>query len=585
VATIGLAGWVVVRPGAPRDRAEKRLPLLPPPGTEFRDLSLSPDGRYIAFTAVPHAGGKSLLWVRSFDSLEPRALADTEDAAFAFWSPTSDALGFFANGKLWTVARDGGNPRIVAAAPDGRGGSWNREGVIVFAAAPGAGLSRVAASGGGATPITTLNTAEERGHFWPEFLPDGNHFLFLMDAHLNELARHHLMVGALDGRPPQRILDIASSVTYASGHLFYRREKQLLAQPFDVRRFRLEGEPSVVAETVQEQSDFNHKIDLSASADGMLAYRSMQSAATRLVWRNRTRILSALANTPAQYTSLALSPDGSRVAVSVFDPRPSRRFGFGAAAVRSDIWMFDRATGSGTPFTLDPAADWGAVWSPDGRTIVFSSNRTDVLELYEMDATGASRDVTLLTSEGINPVAQSWSPDGRFIVYVAFNPETRMDLWLLPMSGDRRPVPLLRTPHGETQAQVSPDGRWFAYTSDDSGRNEVYVDSFPTPGSRTRISTNGGGDPRWRPDGKELLYIAADRQLMSVPVNDRRMFASGAAVPLFDTGMPPYWYFARNLYDVDRDGNQLMMAPVEDDRAMPFTIVFDWKNEERRTKN
>jgi dipeptidyl aminopeptidase/acylaminoacyl peptidase len=195
---------------------------------------------------------------------------------------------------------------------------------------------------------------------------------------------------------------------------------------------------------------------------------------------------------------------------------------------------------------------------------------------------GGNRDVKLLSSEGKNPVAQSWSRDGKFIVYAAFNQDTRMDLWLLPMTGDRRSVPLLRTSFAETQGHVSPDGRWLAYTSDESGRSEVYVQSFPDLVSKIQVSASGGGDPRWRPDGQELFYIAADRRLIAVPVKTGRTFVPGLAVPVFDTGMPPYWYFARNLYDLASDGTYLLMAPVEDDRSMPFTIVLDWNARARR---
>jgi Tol biopolymer transport system component len=313
------------------------------------------------------------------------------------------------------------------------------------------------------------------------------------------------------------------------------------------------------------------------SENGVLAYRARQSPASRLVWRDRVHPRLALIDAPAEYTEPALSPDEHRLAVALFDPNPSKRFGYGVAAVRSDIWMVDRHTGVKSQLTTDPGADWGPVWSPDGRRLVFSSNRRGALELFMRDLTSGRGDDVPLASEGLNPVAQSWSRDGGLHVYAAFEPARRMDLWLLPMAGDRIPAPLLRTEASEYQGQISPDGRWIAYTSDASGQDEVYVRRFPSPGEQAwKVSISGGGDPRWRGDGRELFYIAADRRLMAVTVRTAAAFEHDSAVPLFDTGVPPGWYEARNLYDVSRDGSFLFMAPVEDDRSLPLTMVINW---------
>ncbi len=580
LTSLVLAAVLVVRnrPGAAGHEAELRFSMLPPEGTSFASVSLSPDGRQLAFTTVPVsiAGGSPLLWIRSLDTLEARALPDTEGATYPFWSPASDALGFFADGHLWIVDLAGADPRAVAPAPNGRGGTWNRDGVIVFAPDRLGALFRVSANGGEATAVTTVDQPNERGHVWPEFLPDGNHFLYLADSNTPEY--HNLFVGALDSQERKVIIPgAATSAAYAaSGHVLFARDRQLVAQPFDTGGLTLTGEPVSLVEALHQPAGGDHKMDFSVSSAGVLMYRTRQSPATRLIWRDRTRALSTLISLPAEYTEPLLSPDQTRIAVDLFDPKASRRFGYGVAKVRSDIWIVDASTGAGSQFTADPAADWGPVWSPDGTTIVFSSNRTDRLELYQASAHTDGRDAVRLASEGMNPVAQSWSPDGKFVLYTAFDPKSRFDLWLLPMSGDRAPLPLLRSESSEEQGQISPDGRWFAYTSNESGRSEVYVQTFPVPSTKHQISTNGGGDPRWRPDGKELFYVTEDRRFMAVPVKTAGGFTSGPAVSLFETGMPPHWYEARNLYDVSRDGRFLFMTPVEDDRSSPFTVVVNW---------
>jgi eukaryotic-like serine/threonine-protein kinase len=586
VATLVVASLVAIRDSTSRngEQAEVRFSMFPPENTSFGSVSLSPDGRQVAFTAVPIPpfSQKKLLWVRRLDTLAAQPLRDTEDASFPFWSPASDALGFFAGGKLWIVQIPGGSsPRAVAEAPNGRGGTWNQEGVIVFAPHPEGALLRVASTGGTASPVTTVTRPQERGHLWPEFLPDGRHFIYLADGAANAAEHHNLFVGALDS-PERKVIAAraSSNATYgAGGHLFFTRERKLMAQPFDPAKLALTGEAVAIFERVQAQMGFDHKMDFSVSANGVLAQRSMQSPATRLIWRDRGERDAAFVSTPAEYYDPTLSPDGTRVAVAQFDPQPSRRFGFGVVGMRSDMLLVDSQTAEATQFTTDPHGEWGPVWSPDGRRLVFSSNRRGRLELYERSAerNGGEEQLLLAAETATNPVAQSWSRDGKFLVYSAVDPTTHSDLWLLPMAGAPNPEPLLRSEHNERQGQVSPDGRWLAYTSDESGRDEVYVQRLPPGPSTWRISKDGGGDPRWRFDGKELYYVGNDRRFMAVAINPGARFDHGSPVPLFDTGVPPHWYAARNLYDVSRDGRFLFMTPVEDDRSSPFTIVINWK--------
>jgi Tol biopolymer transport system component len=554
--------------------SEYRLAIFPPDDTSFGAVSLSPDGLLLAFTAVD-TEGVSRLFVRPLDTLSAKPLPGTEDAAFPFWAPSSNTLAFFARGKLRAIELSGGSPRIIADASDGRGGTWNRQGFIVFTPDRESALARVPAVGGEAVPVSTLADGE-RGHLWPEFLPDGDHFLYLADSSQAEL--HNLFVGSLSSAERTPLVPLLlSNAAYARGRIFFARDRQLLAAPFDVDRLRLTGEPIVVGDDVLQQWDLDHKADFSVSENGVIIFRSLRGPDTHLVWRDRAERRSTVTSAPAHHFEPTLSPDQQQIAVDVFDPRPSKQHGFGAAHVTSDIWLMNREGGEPSRLTFHPAADFDPVWSPDGASIAFSSNRRGRLDLYRRDLHRAAGDEVLLASQE-DKHAQDWSPDGRWIVYATYNPNTREDLWLLPADGGGEPVLLLGGEASEIQAQVAPDGRWFAYVSNESGRDEVYVQSFPAPAGKWQVSSGGGGDPRWRADGRELFYIGEDRRLMSVSVTAGDSFKAGRPAPLFDTGMKPQWGAARNLYDVSTDGQQfLFMTPVADDRPSPFTLLLNWR--------
>jgi Tol biopolymer transport system component len=542
-------------------------------------MVVSPDGRYFAFTAVPSssANGKSTLWVQPSNSLEARALPNTENARLPFWSPASNALGFFADGHLWITDLSGRNPHSLALAPDGRGGTWNRDGTIVFAPERAGPLSRVASAGGAAKVITALHQGEW-GHAWPSFLPDGRHFTYLAHPGSRPHEGHHVFVEALDGSVRRQILAAESGVLHSGdGYLLYQRQRQLLAQPFDLHQFTLTGEPVAVAPDVLQLYPYPSRWQFSVSSHGTLTYRTPQSPAVRLVWRDRTGRSSPLLDTPADISDPALSPNETRVAYSVFEREPSTRHGYGPSDIVSNLYILDRTTGLQSRLVSDPAMESAVVWSPNGKSIVYySTGGDDSTELLLKDTNDPRAAAVPLATQGFNPAATSWSHDGRFLAYATFERTTKGDVWLLPMSGDRTPIPVLQSRFNEEQGQISPDGRWMAYTSDESGRAEVWVTMLPKATTKWRVSSSGAGDPRWRPDGTELYYITEDRQLMAVPVKRGTIFEFGEAVPLFDTGVPPHWYNARNLYDVARDGRFLFMSPVEDDRSAPVTVVLDW---------
>ena len=579
VAAVSSTAALVVRRGRPdaRERAPLSFAEFPPEGASFGTMALSPDGRQLAFTATSN-GGKPMLWLRPLQSLTRRALPGTDGAAFPFWAPDGQAIGFFANGALKRISLAGGLPQLLCEAPDGRGGSWNAEGTIIFSPSRESGVARVPAAGGLAASVTSVDRPHERGHLWPRFLPDGRHFLYLADS--SEREHHNLFVGSLDTSDRTHLFGLASSnaIYSGEGHLLFARDRQLMAQPFDPRRLVLTGDPIVLATEVLQRWNLDHNTDFTVSDNGILIYRSLRGLDTQLVWRGRVEHQSALVEQSSTYSEPTLSPDGKRVAVAVFDPHPSERFGFGLERVTADIWIMDAASGAAFRFTFDPSADFAPVWSPDGNRIVFASNRRGTLDLYQKRADGVDGEELLLESASAK-VPTAWSRDGRYVVYSAFTKETREDLWLLPMIGERRPTPLMRTNASEEQATVSPDGRWFAYTSNESGNSEVYVQGFPSPAGKGKwqISTGGGGDARWSGDGRELFYLAQNRTLMAVPIKAGVDFEHGTASPLFDTGMDEHWGEARNHYDVSRDGRQfLFMTPVADDRASPFTVVVNW---------
>ncbi len=586
VAALGLAAGVLLTlaifhlwPSEGGEDSEYRFAIFPPDQTSFGTVSLSPNGRYLAFTAFA-ADGPSSLFLRSLDAMTSKPLPGTDGAQYPFWSPSSDEIAFFAGGQLRAIALAGAAPRVVASAPEGRGGTWSRTGSIVFTPDREGPLARVPAAGGDAVPVSVLTTGE-RGHLWPEFLPDGDHFLFLADS--AEPQFHHLFIGAVSSPERTHLFPLASNASYARGQLFFARDRQLLAAPFDATQLRVTAEPIVVGDEVLQQWNLDHKTDFSVSESGPLVYRSLSGPDTKLVWRDRAERRS-LVVTPsaAQHFEPTLSPDQKRIAVDVFEPRPSKQHGFGLAAVTSDIWIMDGEGGAASRLTFDPAADFDPVWSPDGTRIAFSSNRRGSLDLYLRRLEGGAGDELLYASQDAKH-ALSWSPDGRWLVFASYNPVTRVDLWLLPIDAPRMPVPLLRSEASEEQAQISPDGRWFAYTSTESGRDEVYVQSFPKPAGKWQVSNAGGGDPRWRKDGKEIFFIGDDRRLMAASVTAREGFSASVPVALFDTGMKPLWGSARNLYDVSHDGQRfLFMTPVADDRLSPFTILLNWSPDRKK---
>ena len=553
---------------APEGARVLRMSVLLPEKTSFigtvPTISLSPDGRYLAFVAASE--GRNFLWVRALDSLSAQALSGSEGASSPsapFWSPDGRFVAFTVGGKLKKIDVSGGPPQTLCDLSGFRGGSWNRDGVIVFGGVSGP-LYRVSAAGGEPTPVTTLDqTRYETSHRWPYFLPDGRHFLYFVRS--NQPGGGGIYVGSLGAEEPKRILPAVINAMYAPpGFLIFMRNEALLAQPFDADKLELTGEPLTVAEKVAYNPGLGRGA-FTISEDGMLAFRSGSGQIDQPLWFDRAGKQIGSLGEPGIYFNLWLSPDEKRVAVDRSDPQIGT----------NDVWVFDLSRGIPSRFTTDPGSDSNPVWSADGRHIIFSSGREGVSNLYRKDASGVGGEEVLLRT-GEEKVPDDWSADGRFVVYEALGQKTKWDLWVLPISGDGQPSPFLQSEFNERQAQVSPDGKWIAYTSDESGTPEVYVQTFPNPGSKLRISTGGGSQPKWRRDGRELFYIATDRTLMAVGVKPGAAFEAAAPEPLFATRTLTVTDF-RSHYVVTADGQRFLInSLLEETAATPITFVVNW---------
>jgi Tol biopolymer transport system component len=535
-------------------------------------MAVSPDGRRLAFIAFSE--GQSLLWVRSLDSDLAQALPGTEGTqavSSLFWSPDSRFIGFFAEGKLKKIDAAGGPPQTLCDAQNSRGGTWNREGVIVFAPGGASALYRVSAAGGEPSPVTVLDQSQfERAHRWPYFLPDGRHFLYFVSSTQAETGG--IYVGSLDGKETKRLLPSILNAAYSPpGFLLFLRNETLMAQRFDAEGLQLTGEPFPVAERVAYNVGISRG-GFSVSENGVLAYRRGGGQINQPLWFDRGGKQIGSLGAPGIYFTLWLSPDEKRAAVDRIDPQTGT----------ADIWLFDLSSGIASRFTTDPAGDSNPVWSPDGSRIVFLSSREGIRHLYQKIASGTGNEEVLLKSSA-EKIPDDWSSDGQLIVYETLNLKTRKDLWVLPMSGDRQPFPFLQTEFNEQQAQLSPDGKWIAYTSNESGALEVYVQTFPASGGgKWRVSTAGGCQPRWRRDGRELFYLSADRKLMAMDIKLGATFEAAVPKTLFATRVLSLTDF-RNTYDVTADGKRFLInSTMEEPDSSPISVVVNWTADLKR---
>jgi len=543
VVVLGLVAAATLRtPSRPPDSPVVRFTISPQEG-EVGDLALSPDGTRLAFT-LSSREGQPMLWVHRMDSDQRSPLQGTEGASYPFWSPDSRYVGFFAQGKLKSVLVSGGGPLSLCDAPDARGGTWHEEGGIVFASARG--LRRVSAAGG--APVAVSDP--QGGSAYPSFLPDGRRFVFWRGAGNEE--NRGIYIGSLDAKEVMRLIASAQGAVYANGHLMYLREGTLLAQPFDPVKARLIGEPRPIADGIRSA--------FSVSNNGVLAYRTGDDPKTQLVWIDRLgKMLGALGE-PGELGGFALSPDGKTVAVA----RPNSEAG------GSSLWLMDLGRGTNMRLTFAPLHADAPVWSPDGSRIVFQSSQGNERNLYQVMSNGAGQAELLWKS--VNPLnVDSWSRDGRFLVFTVSD-HRKASVWMLPFSGERKPTQVLENSFNVRQGRISPDGRWIAYVSDETGRNEVYVQTFP-PGSGGKwlVSGNGGTHPEWRGDGREITYISGDHKLTTVGVavvgGELR---PGAAQAMFE--IP-----GAGAYGVTADGQRfLVKMRVREPESGAIHVVLNW---------
>ena len=524
---------------------------------------LSPDGRTLAITS--YGGIKTQIWLRSLDSPELRPLANTDDARNPFWSADSHSLGFFADGKLRTVSASGGPATPLCDADIGGGGAWNRDGVILFATNTGV-LQRVSAAGGACTALTPAEPGIRS--YQPQFLPDGRHFLS------ENRGQQGLYLGALDQPAGRKILPDDTSAIFVlrrnsagQGHLLFQREGKLMAQLFNAETFELTGDPFLVAPQLSRTLS-QGQVPASVSANGTLVYVSGSGLDQfQLTWLDRSGKELAKVGALNNQRTVALAPDQKTVALGYQGPG------------RSGFWLHELIRDVESRFALSPFSG-PPVWSPDSSRIAFWGPKG----LYRKDAGGGPEEMVLPSDSRLGP--SDWSRDGKNLLYTEINLKTRGDIWVLPFDASGKPappVPFLKTEFNESQGQFSPDGRWVAYASNESGQNEVYVRPFPSGGGAIKISSNAGQEPRWRRDGEELYYVVlgSPATLMAVPVKSRPggPLEIGVPKPLFPfqaiNVQPEYNQFS---YSPAADGQRFLMNVLPDAALPTLNVITNWEH-------
>jgi Tol biopolymer transport system component/DNA-binding winged helix-turn-helix (wHTH) protein len=542
--------------------------LLPPENTSFGDIALSPDGRWLAFTAA--TGSHVQLWLRSLASDEANPVEGTDGASLPFWSPDSRSVGFFASGKMKKVGLGGGSPVTLCRASVATGGTWNRKGSILFTELGVPQISRVSDSGGIPEVVLRADPGQTDLHE-PFFLADGRRFLYLAISAKDDMGG--IYVGSLDGNLRKRVLDHDANAIFVPGlrhgHLLFGREGGLMAQAFDTDLLRLTGEAAPIAARLGTAHGANisyRRRIFTASANGLLVYDpDTDRQRSQMLWVDRQGKTLHTLKQLDDVSIPSLSRDESRIVVARKD----------VATNNNDLWLTDPRGDNPVKFTFDPGSDLLGLWSPDGRRIVWTSTRNGRFDLYEKEVSSSGKDALLLRSDEAK-FPLDWSADGRYLLYRQIGPQTSHDIFVLPTGGGRKPFSYLQTPAMENGAAFSPDGRWIAYASDESGRVEVYVESFPTHGGKRQISPGGGSGPRWRADGKELYYHSLDGKLMAVSVtNGGETLATGTPTALFSfrpAGAPTV-----PSYTATRDGQRFLLSAIVDTvPGAPLSVVQDW---------
>jgi Tol biopolymer transport system component/predicted Ser/Thr protein kinase len=556
-----------------------RFTFSPPPELRLAEVrfggpvTVSPDGRQLVYVATG-SDEKQRLWIHPLDMPTPRSLAGTDGAAYPFWSPDSRSVGFFAEGRLKRIDVGGGPPQTLTDVVLPRGGTWNRDAMILFSAGGGRELYRLPAAGGVPVSVPADGINEERQ--WPSFLPDGRHFVYF-----GRRKAPGIYVGALEtGATTLLASGLYMGVAYAPpGYLLFSdggsMAGTLFARAFDASRRQFTGAPVPVTEQVPFYPFFA-RADFSVSENGTLLFGTFGGQPTELVWFDRAGKQIGKVPGAAGYSRAALSPDEKTIAADRLDPHTQSQ----------DVWLIETTRGVTSRLTTNPGHDQMGLWSPDGARIIYGSTREGEVNGTRMKAlSGPAMDERLFASDDAqNRQVTDWSPDGKLIVHAKLDAKTKWDLWVLPStvepaSNERRPTLYLQTEFNEHHGRVSPDGEWMAYASDESGRSEVYVQAFPVPGVRSQVSTSGGDEPYWRRDGQELFYRSADRLLTAVPVKTGTSFTSGAPQPLFRLPIADIGPLTgiQNSFLPTTDGQRFLINAVIDEPAPPpVTVIINW---------
>jgi Tol biopolymer transport system component len=580
IATVAVAGLLVAYMLIKRPRPAERMQFAIPLQSDAINLALSADGRMLALVERDDASGENMLYVQRLGSPGATRLEGTEDASYPFWSPDESSVGFFADGKLEKIAIAGGAPQVLATASRGRGGSWGSRGVVIYSPDAGGPLWRVNADGSGAAPLTDkVYLSDETSHRWPEFLPDGEHFLFWSGSFGSgpESAKDGIYFSSLTAKEKKQVAHTEGNAAYANGHLYYLDEREsLIIAAFDPGDGKTAGEPVVVSERVSYEPSVNYSA-FAAGGDGTVVYSAGAGAITlsALVWYDRSGKELGHVGAPALIANPSIAPDGNRVVVDIADLKTSN----------VDVWIEDLSHGTASRFTFDPSEEATAVWSRDGRTIAYRYNGTAGAGIVTIKkASGLEPARTLYTTRPQDDILpNSWTLDDKRIL-CTYEPAAGGSNLILVDTASGETTPFLTGKASETNGMISPDDKWVAYASNDSGEWEIYVTTFPGSQGKWQVSPNGGTEPRWRSDGKEIFYLDPKGMLTAVPVNAGETFSTGTALPLFQIhGRAPISNTDLYTYDVSKDGKRFLVNRyVKPDHVEPLTVVLNAATEANR---
>ena len=532
-------------------------------------VALSPDGRRLALVAYSDQSNKNVIWLQQIGGRGATVLPGTEGAVYPFWAPNGRSIGFFADGKLKTIdVASGRSAQVLADAPFGRGGSWSKDGVILFTPDAWSGLYRIPSSGGTPVQVTKPEVPQfQVSDRWPVFLPDGRHFLYLACNFSGHLDKNWIFVGSLDSDEKRPVVNASTNVVYAEpGYLLYWRDNALVAQHFDLHNYSLSGEAHIVSDAVQYFPQTNFAVFDAAGKTLVAQTRAGKGAnKSQLTWFDRHGKQVGMVGPPELVSNPKLSPDGKRVAVDQID----------TDGRHVNIWIHDLNSDAASRLGFGPWLEQVTVWSPDGKRVIYTANEKLFFSLYRKNADGSGAAETLVDFDTPQQGPWDWSRDGKYVLA-----RKDRELWYLSLP-DMQTHPLLQSKTLVRNAQFSPDGKFVAYASSETGNWEVYVSPFPSFGSRWQLSRGGGEEPRWRGDGKEMFYLGPDSKLMAVDVKTSPGFEAGSPVVLFLTHLrQPLSAMDFFSYDVTSDGQKFLVnTKVDTFDSAPLSVILNWSAE------